>query len=77
MSVLSDTGLPNTDERGRVRRAPGGCCRRIEVVHGYVVVGESPTPQHQQVACRLPNTFEAVRPKEPCTRVQMETHVVL
>jgi hypothetical protein len=53
-------------------RSRAGVARRIEVVHGYVIVCESPTPQHQQVARRLANTFEAARPKEPCTRVQME-----
>lgn len=51
--------------------------RQIEVVHGYVIVCESPTPQHQHVSRRLASTLEASRPKEPCTRVEMETDVVL
>jgi Uma2 family endonuclease len=56
---------------------PEGIARRIEVVHGYVIVCESPTPQHQQVARRLATALEASRPREPCTRVQMGTDVVL
>ena len=77
MSVLPDMGLPNTMSEGEYEALPAGVARRIEVVHGYVIVCESPTPQHQQVARRLANTFETARPKEPCTRVQMETDVVL
>jgi Uma2 family endonuclease len=77
MSVVPDMGLPNTMNEVEYDALPEGVARRIEVVHGYVIVCESPTPQHQQVARRLANTFEAARPKEPCTRVQMETDVVL
>jgi Uma2 family endonuclease len=77
MSVLPDMGLPNTMSEEHYVALPEGVARRIEVVHGYVIVCESSTPQHQQVARRLTNTFEASRPKEPCTRAQMETDVVL
>jgi Uma2 family endonuclease len=77
MSVLPDMGLPNTMSEAEYEALPAGVARRIEVVHGNVIVCESPTPQHQQVARRLANTFETARPKEPCTRVQMETDVVL
>jgi Uma2 family endonuclease len=77
MGVLPDMGLPNTMTEGEYEALPEGVARRIEVVHGYVIVCESPTPQHQQVARRLANTFEAARPSQPCTRVQMETDVVL
>lgn len=72
-----DMGLPNTMTEADYAALPEGVARRIEVVHGYVIVCESPTPQHQQVARRLANTFETARPKEPCTRVQMETDVTL
>jgi Uma2 family endonuclease len=77
MSILPDMGLPNTMTEGQYDALPEGVARRIEVVHGYVIVCESPTPQHQQVARRLANAFEAARPSEPCTRVQMKTDVVL
>ena len=77
MSVLPDMGLPNTMSEAEYAALPEGVARRIEVVHGYVIVCESPTPQHQQVARRLATAFETSRPKEPCTRVQMETDVVL
>ena len=77
MSVMPDMGLPNTMTEDDYAALPEGVARRIEVVHGYVIVCESPTPQHQQVARRLATALEASRPKEPCTRVQMETDIVL
>ena len=77
MSVLPDMGLPNVMTEDDYAALPDGVARRIEVVHGYVIVCESLTPQHQQVARRLATAFEASRPKQPCTRVQMETDVVL
>ncbi len=42
-------GLPNTMSEVDYDALPEGGARRIEVVHGYVIVCESPTPQHQQV----------------------------
>jgi hypothetical protein len=63
MSVLPDMGLPNTMSEAEYKALPAGVARRIEVVHGYVIVCESPTPQHQQVARRLANTSETARPK--------------
>lgn len=77
MSVMPDMGLPNTMTEDDYAALPEGVARRIEVVHGYVIVCESPTPQHQQVARRLATALETSRPKEPCTRVQMETDIVL
>jgi Uma2 family endonuclease len=77
MCVMPDMGLPNTMTEEDYVALPEGIARRIEVVHGYVIVCESPTPQHQQVSRRLATALEAARPKEPYTRVQMETDVVL
>lgn len=77
MSILPDMGLPNTMTEAEYAVLPEEVARQIEVVHGYVIVCESPTPQHQQVARRLATALEMARPKEPCTRVQMETDVVL
>ncbi len=77
MSVMPDMGLPNTMTEADYAALPEGVARRIEVVHGYVIVCESLAPQHQQVARRLATAFETSRPKEPCTRVQMETDIVL
>jgi Uma2 family endonuclease len=77
MSILPDMGLPNTMSEAEYLTLPEDLASRIEVVHGYVIVCESPTPQHQQVARRLATALEHARPKEPCTRVQMETDVVL
>ena len=77
VSILPDMGLPNVMSEAEYAALPEGLASQIEVVHGYVIVCESPTPQHQQVARRLATAFESARPKEPCTRVQMETDVVL
>ena len=77
VSILPDMGLPNTMGEAEYVALAEEVASRIEVVHGHVIVCESPTPQHQQVARRLATAFESARPKEPCTRVQMETDVVL
>lgn len=79
MSILPDMGLllPNTMTEMEYAALTEEVSRQIEVVHGYVIVCESPTPQHQLVARRLANALETARPKEPCLRVQMETDVVL
>ena len=77
MSILPGMGLPNIMSEAEYEALPDSVAREIEVVHGYVIVSESPTPQHQQVARLLATALETARPKEPCTRVQMETDVVL
>jgi len=77
VSIVADMGLPNTMTEAEYVALPEEKARQIEVVHGYVIVCESPTPQHQQVSRRLATAFEDARPKEPCTRAQMETDVVL
>jgi Uma2 family endonuclease len=52
--------------------------RRIEVVNGQVVYCRSGSRQHNQVARRLANQFEAARPAHPCTEVltDFEMHYV-
>jgi Uma2 family endonuclease len=77
VSILPGMGLPNTMSEAEYVALPESLASQIEVVHGYVIVCESPTPQHQQVARRLATALESARPKEPCTRVQMETDTVL
>jgi hypothetical protein len=42
MSVVPDMGLPNTMSEVEYDALPEGVARRIEVVHGYVIV---PTEQ--------------------------------
>lgn len=70
-------GLPHTMSEAGYAALSEEFSRQIEVVHGHVIVRESPTPQHQQVARRLANALEASRPREPCTNVEMKTDVVL
>src|SRR5258707_12358189 len=77
MSILPDMGMPNTMTEAEYAALPEEESRRIEVVHGYVIVCESPTPQHQRVARRLANALEVAPPKEPCTRGEADTDVVL
>lgn len=77
LSSLPRMGLPHTMSEAEYAALSEELSRQIEIVHGYVIVCESPTPQHQQVSRRLASALEASRPKEPCTRVQMETDVVL
>ena len=50
VSILPDMGLPNTMSEAEYAALPEELASQIEVVHGYVIVCESPTPQHQQVA---------------------------
>ncbi|MBO0805414.1 MAG: Uma2 family endonuclease [Nocardiopsaceae bacterium] len=70
-------GLPHTMSEAEYVALPEDLSRQIEIVHGYVIVCESPTPQHQRVSRHLATALESARPKEPCTRVEMETDVVL
>ena len=77
LSILPGMGLPHTMSEAEYVALPEHLASRIEVVHGYVIVCDSPTPQHQQVARRLATAIESSRPKDPCTRVQMESDVVL
>jgi Uma2 family endonuclease len=77
MSILPDMGLPHTMTEAEYAVLSEEESRQIEVVHGYVILCESPTPQHQRVTRRLANALEVTRPKEPCTRVETDTDVVL
>jgi Uma2 family endonuclease len=70
-------GLPHTMSEAEYAALSEDLSRQIEVVHGYVIVCESPTPRHQRVSRRLATVLETSRPKEPCTSVEMETDVVL
>ena len=77
LSSLPRMGLPHTMSEAEYAALSEELSRQIEVVHGYVIVCESPTPQHQRVSRRLATALETSRPKEPCTRVEMETDVFL
>jgi Uma2 family endonuclease len=77
LSILPGMGLPHTMSEAEYAALPEDLSRQIDVVHGYVIVCESRTPQHQRVSRHLATTLESARPKEPCTRVEMETDVVL
>jgi Uma2 family endonuclease len=59
------------------RRLPEESARAIEVVHGHVIVCESPVPEHNRVARRLAGALEAAPSTEPCIRVETDVDVVL
>ncbi|MFI9633181.1 Uma2 family endonuclease [Nocardia sp. NPDC051929] len=59
------------------RQLPEGVAREIEVVHGHVIVCESPVPEHNRVARRLAGSMEELPSAAPCIRVEMDIDVVL
>lgn len=77
LSSLPRMGLPHTMSEAEYGALSEELSRQVEVVHGYVIVCESPTPRHQRVSRRLASALEASRPKEPCANVEMDTDVVL
>lgn len=77
LSSLPRMGLPHTMSEAEYAELSEELSRQIEVVHGYVIVCESPTPRHQRASRRLASALEASRPQEPCMNVEMETDVVL
>ena len=69
--------LPNLMNEVEYLALPEDLANTIEVVHGHVIVCESPKPQHQRVARRLATALENARPAEPCLRAETDTDVVL
>jgi len=53
MSILPDMGLPNTMSEAEYAALPEGIASQIEVVHGYVIVCESPTPHERRMPYRF------------------------
>jgi Uma2 family endonuclease len=49
--------------------------KMIEVIDGHVIFCQSGTPEHSDVARRLANRLEAVKPADPCTRVSTDIDV--
>ena len=47
----------------------------VEVIDGHVIFCHSGTPEHSDVARRLANRLEAVKPEDPCTRVSTDIDV--
>ncbi|MEV0293178.1 Uma2 family endonuclease [Nocardia sp. NPDC050710] len=73
---LSDH-LPHEMTEEQYRRLPEDIAREIEVVHGHVIVCESPVPEHNRAARRLASVMKQLPSTEPCIRVETDIDVVL
>jgi hypothetical protein len=56
-------------------KLPDDVRKHIEVIDGDVVFCQGGTPEHSDVARRLTNQLEALRPSEPCSRVSCDIDV--
>ncbi|MFD8246121.1 Uma2 family endonuclease [Nocardia sp. NPDC059691] len=77
MTIQSPDDLPHEMTEEQYRQLPEGVAREIEVVHGHVIVCESPVPEHNRVARRLAGSMEELPSTEPCIRVETDIDVVL
>jgi Uma2 family endonuclease len=77
MKTTAFDHLPHEMTEEQYRRLPEEFARAIEVVHGHVIVCESPVPEHNRVARRLAGALEAAPSTEPCIRVETDVDVVL
>ncbi|WP_405167274.1 Uma2 family endonuclease [Nocardia sp. NBC_01499] len=77
MTIEASAGLPHEMTEEEYRSLPEDISREIEVVHGHVIVCESPVPEHNRVARRLAGAMEQLPSTEPCVRVETDIDVVL
>ncbi len=77
MTIQSVDSLPHEMTEEQYRRLPEVIARGIEVVHGHVIVCESPSPEHNRIARRMANALESLPSTELCVRVDTDIDVVL
>lgn len=77
MTIQPVDSLPHEMTEEQYRQLPEDVAREIEVVHGHVIVCESPTPEHNRVARRLANALEQFPSTESCIRVDTDIDLVL
>ncbi|WP_433523174.1 Uma2 family endonuclease [Nocardia pseudovaccinii] len=77
MTIAPSGHLPHEMTEEQYRQLPEATAREIEVVHGHVIVCESPVPEHNRVARRLAGAMEQLPSTEPCIRVETDIDVVL
>ncbi|MCP2289366.1 putative restriction endonuclease [Nocardia amikacinitolerans] len=77
MTMEPPERLPHEMTEEQYRRLPENIAREIEVVHGHVIVCESPVPEHNRVARRLASAMEQLPSTEPCIRAETDIDVVL
>ncbi|MGV9972194.1 Uma2 family endonuclease [Nocardia beijingensis] len=77
MTIRASDHLPHDLTEEQYRRLPETAAREIEVVHGHVIIRESPVPEHNRVARRLAGSMEELPSTEPWIRVETDIDVVL
>lgn len=77
MMTESSGHLPHEMTEEQYLQLPEDMAREIEVVHGHVIVCESPVPEHNRVARRLAGAMEQLPSTEPCIRAETDIDVVL
>ncbi|MFF0491375.1 Uma2 family endonuclease [Nocardia sp. NPDC003482] len=77
MTIQAVDSLPHQMTEEQYRRLPEDIAREIEIVHGHVIVCESPSPEHNRIARRLANELERLPSTEPCVRAETDIDVVL
>ncbi|NNH71829.1 Uma2 family endonuclease [Nocardia uniformis] len=77
MTIQPVDSLPHSMTEEQYRLLPEDISRDIEIVHGHVIVCESPSPEHNRVARRLAGALEELPSTEPCIRVETDIDVVL
>ncbi|MEU2091934.1 Uma2 family endonuclease [Nocardia beijingensis] len=77
MTIRASDHLPHDLTEEQYRRLPETAAREIEVVHGHVIIRESPMPEHNRVARRLAGSMEELPSTEPWIRVETDIDVIL
>ncbi|WP_063004790.1 Uma2 family endonuclease [Nocardia salmonicida] len=77
MTIQAVDSLPHQMTEEQYRQLPEDVSREIEVVHGHVILCESPTPEHNRIARRLAGAMEDLPSTEPCIRAETDIDVVL
>ncbi|WKG10232.1 Uma2 family endonuclease [Nocardia sp. PE-7] len=77
MAIQAVDSLPHQMTEEQYRQLPEDVSREIEVVHGHVILCESPTPEHNRIARRLAGAMEDLPSTEPCIRAETDIGVVL
>ncbi|TLF82463.1 Uma2 family endonuclease [Nocardia cyriacigeorgica] len=77
MTINPSYDLPHEMTEEQYRLLPADIAREVEVVHGHVIICESPVPEHNRVARRLAGALEQLPSTEPCMRVETYIDMVL
>ncbi|MFG2005392.1 Uma2 family endonuclease [Spirillospora sp. NPDC048911] len=74
---MSEQPLPILMSEAEYLALPEEIARTIEVVHGNVILCESPTRGHNKLAKRMADALESARPSQPCIEIDTDVDVVL